>query len=47
MAISLTTWARLALLTQRLKLTRLSYWCAHRAGFFQNYYDQLDGHDGY
>lgn len=41
--LSLATWARLALLTQRLRLSRLSYLCAERAGFFRNYYEDPEG----
>ena len=41
--LSLATWARLALLTQRLRLSRLSYLCAERAGFVRNYYEDPEG----
>ena len=45
--LSRSVWAKLALLTLRLGLTRLSFRCADKAGFFDNYSDNLDGWDGY
>lgn len=41
--LSRSMWAKLALLTQRLGLSRLSYLCAERAGFFRNYYEDPEG----